>query len=139
MIISEERIAFLMKQLKISRQEAIELERYDHDVDHNRTTKYDLSPEQVKTVQEMNRKKEHKKYGTVYKERKPNEVKEALIIALCDFLDSECEFSINDEIIYCDSVSITNKNRLIHFKVNDKDYDLQLIEKRIPKKSTDFE
>ena len=139
MIMSEERIAFLMKQLKISRQEAIELERYDHDVDHNRTTKYDLSPEQVKTVQEMNRKKEHKKYGTVYKERKPNEVKEALIIALCDFLDSECEFSINDEIFYCDSVSITNKNRLIHFKVNDKDYDLQLIEKRIPKKSTDFE
>ena len=130
MAVDEKRIAFLMKQLGISREEAIDLESYDEDVKKNRKTQYDLTPEQEKIVQEMNRKKDHKKYGHVHRERKPNELKEALIIALADFLENECEFMLKEELTYCDAVEITNKNRMIHFKVNEKEYDLQLIEKR---------
>ena len=133
MVIDEERIAFLMKQLKITREEAIELEYYDDDVNHNRKTEHDLTPEQVANVQEMNRKKDHKKYGSVHRERKPNETKEALIIAFKDFLINNCEFVLNNNVIYCDAVEITNKSRMIHFICNGKEYDLQLIEKRIKK------
>ena len=130
----EERIAFLMKQLDITREEAIELEKYDDDVNRNKKTEHDLTPEQVRVVQEMTRKVQHKKYGSVKRERKPNEIKEALVRCLADFLENECEFLLQEELTYCDSVEVTNKNRMIHFKVNDKEFDLQLIEKRPPKK-----
>lgn len=129
-MINEERIEFLMKKLKLTREEAIELEGYDDDVNHNRKTEHDLTPEQIKNVQEMNRKTDHKKYGSVHRERKPNELKEALIIALSDFLGDSCEFLLNGQVLYCDNVEITNKNRMIHFKVGEKSFDLQLIEKR---------
>lgn len=129
-MINEERITFLMKKLKISREEALELEGYDDDVNHDRKTEYDLTPEQIAVVQEMNRKKEHKKYGTVHRERKPNEIKESIISAIAFFLADECELLVKDQFMSCDSVEITNKNRMIHFKVKDKEYDLQLIEKR---------
>lgn len=134
MAVDEARIAFLMKKLGITREEAIDLEGYDDDVNKNRKTQYDLTEEQRKVVMEMNRKRDHKKSGPRKVERKPNELKEALVVALADFLENECEFTLNEEITYCDAVEITNKNRMIHFKVGEKEFDLQLIEKRPPKK-----
>lgn len=133
-MVDEERITFLMKQLDITREEAIELEQYDDDVNRNKKTEHDLTPDKVRVVQEMTRKVQHKKYGSVKRERKPNEIKEALVAEITNFLKNECEFIINDTFTSCDSVEITNKNRMIHFKVNDKEFDLQLIEKRPPKK-----
>ena len=133
-MVDEERIAFLMKQLDITREEAIELEQYDDDVNRNKKTEHDLTPDKVRVVQEMTRKVQHKKYGSVKRERKPNEIKEALVVEIANFLKNECEFIINDAFTSCDEVEITNKNRMIHFKVNDKEFDLQLIEKRPPKK-----
>lgn len=134
MAVDEARIAFLMKKLGITREEAIDLEGYDEDVNKNRKTQYDLTEEQRKVVMEMNRKRDHKKSGPRKVERKPNELKEALVVTLADFLENECEFTLNEEITYCDAVEITNKNRMIHFKVGEKEFDLQLIEKRPPKK-----
>lgn len=134
MAVDEARIAFLMKKLGITREEALDLEGYDEDVNKNRKTPYDLTEEQRKAVMEMNRKRDHKKSGPRKVERKPNELKEALVVALADFLENECEFTLNEEITYCDAVKITNKNRMIHFKVGEKEFDLQLIEKRPPKK-----
>ena len=132
-MVDEKHIDFLMKSLKISREEALEVMAYDEDVKKGNKTKYDLTPEQEQNVKDMNRKVQHKKCGTVHRERKPNEQKEALVVALADFLENECEFTLNEELTYCDAVEITKKNRMIHFKVNDKEYDLQLIEKRPPK------
>ena len=120
MAVDEARIAFLMKKLGITREEAIDLEGYDEDVNKNRKTQYDLTEEQRKVVMEMNRKRDHKKSGPRKVERKPNELKEALVVALADFLENECEFTLNEEITYCDAVEITNKNRMIHFKVGEK-------------------
>ena len=132
--IDEERIAFLMKKLGISREEAIELEGYDEDVKKNRKTQYDLTPEQIKNVQDMTRHCDHKKSGPRTIERKPNELKEAIVACLADFLENDCEFSLKDELTYCGDVEITNKNRMIHFSAGGKEFDLQLIEKRTPKK-----
>ena len=134
MAVDEARIAFLMKKLGISREEALDLEGYDDDVNKNRKTQYDLTDEQRKNVMEMNRKREHRKSGPRKVERKPNELKEALVAALADFLENECEFTLVDKTTYCDVVEVTNKNRMIHFTVGDKEFDLQLIEKRPPKK-----
>ena len=133
-MIDEARIAFLMKKLGISREEALDLENYDEDVKKNRKTQYDLTPEQIKNVQDMNRRIDHKKSGPRKVERKPNELKEAIVEELADFLANVCELEVNNAVSFCSSVEITNKNRMIHFKVGEKEFDLQLIEKRASKK-----
>lgn len=127
-MINEARIEMLMKTLRITREEALELEQYDDAVNKNKKTEYDLTPEQVRNVQEMNRKVEHRKYGGGKHERKPNELKEAIVAELAEFLTEDAQGQVYE------AVEITNKNRMIHFKVGEKEFDLQLIEKRPPKK-----
>lgn len=129
MVIDEKRISFLMNQLGISREEAIDLEYYDEDVKKNRKTEYDLTPEQEKIVQEMNRKKDHKKYGSVHRERKPNELKIAIMAELAEFLAEDAQGQVYED------VELTNISRMLHFRVGDKEFDLQLIEKRGPNKN----
>lgn len=129
MVIDEKRISFLMNQLGISREEAIDLEYYDEDIKKNRKTEYDLTPEQEKVVQEMNRKKDHKKYGSVHRERKPNEVKIAIMAELAEFLAEDAQGQVYED------VELTNISRMLHFRVGDKEFDLQLIEKRGPNKN----
>lgn len=128
MAIDEERIEFLMRTLKISREEAIDLEAYDEDVDKGRKTEYDLTPEQVKIVQDMTRKTTHKKHNVTHRERKPNEVKEAIVAELAEFLSEKASGQQYSEVV------VTNISRMIHFCVGEKEFDLQLIEKRAPKK-----
>ena len=134
-IMNEKTILDYMKRNKCSREEAIDLIKYDCDVEDDVDTEYDLTDEQKKVVQEMNRKIDHKKPTTkVKRERKPNELKEALVAALADFLENVCEFDMADGgLTYCGDVEITNKNRMIHFTCKDKEFDLQLIEKRAKK------
>ena len=132
-IMNERTINDYMKRNKCSREDAIELIKYDCDVEDGKNTEYDLTPEQEQVVQDLRRKVEHKKPNAVKRERKPNELKEALVVALADFLENECEFDLNGEITYCGEVEITNKNRMIHFSSNGKEFDLQLIEKRVKK------
>lgn len=133
-IMNEKTILDYMKRNKCSREEAIDLIKYDCDVEDGIDTEYDLTDEQKKVVQDMNRKIDHKKHGTVKRERKPNELKEALVAALADYLENVCELDMPDSgLIYCEEVEITNKNRMIHFSCKDKEFDLQLIEKRAKK------
>lgn len=132
-IMNERTINDYMKRNKCSREDAIELIKYDCDVEDGKDTEYDLTPEQEQVVQDLRRKVEHKKPNAVKRERKPNELKEALVLALADFLENECEFDLNGETTYCGEVEITNKNRMIHFSSKDKEFDLQLIEKRVKK------
>jgi hypothetical protein len=120
----EDRITFLMKKLGITREEALELEGYDDDVNKGKKTEYDLSEEQEKVVHDMMRKKEHAKMGKVKRERKPNETKEAIIVEIADFLAK------NDAY---ESVFVANKNRTITFSIGEKRFELNLIEKRPPK------
>jgi hypothetical protein len=86
-ILNEKNIADYMKRNKCSREEAIELINYDNAVEGNEETEYDLSEEQQETVKKMMRKVEHAKQdGKVKRERKPNELKEAIIAEIAEFL-----------------------------------------------------
>ena len=123
-MVDEKRIAFLMKKLGISREEALDLEGYDEDVNKGKKTDYDLPADKEKYVHELMRKKEHAKMGKVKRERKPNETKEAIIAELCEFLAEDAQSQAFEDVI------VTNKSRAITFSIGEKHFELNLIEKR---------
>lgn len=127
-ILNEKNIADYMKRNKCSREEAIELINYDNAIESGEDTEYDLTAEQEANVKAMTRKVEHAKQdGKVKRERKPNELKEAIIAELVEFLSEDAQGQAYED------VEITNKSRMISFSVNDKHFELTLIEKRPPK------
>lgn len=126
-MMDEKRIEFLMKTLKISREEALDLEGYDENLKEGVKAEYDLSDEQEKVVREMNRKVEHAKGNGGKRERKPNELKEAIVREIADLLENEAVGQVYED------VAITNPNRMIAFSVNGKRFELTLTEKRPPK------
>lgn len=127
-ILNEKNIADYMKRNKCSREEAIELINYDNAVEGGEDTEYDLTEEQTANVKEMMRKTDHAKQGKgVKRERKPNELKEAIIAELAEFLAEDAQGQLYEE------VEVTNKSRMIAFAVNGKRFELTLIEKRPPK------
>ena len=125
MKIDEERIAMLMKTLDISREEALELEGYDADVKAGKKTQYDLTPEQQKVASEMTRA--DSEVGKRKTARKPNELKEAIVREIAEFLREDAQGQLYDD------VTIANPNRTIVFAVGEKRFELNLVEKRAPK------
>lgn len=123
----EAQIKKMMKRLNITREEALELLEYDEDVNKNRPTEYDLTPEQKKIVQDMNRHCDHRKSGPREVHRKPNDLKIAIMAELAEFLREDAQGQAYED------VELTNISRMMHFKVGNKEFDLQLIEKRPPK------
>jgi hypothetical protein len=128
MYINEERVTELMQKLKLTRQEAIDVISYDEDVNKNKATEYDLTEEQRENVKDIMRKTEHRKSGNRVSGHRPNETKEAIIIELAEFLREDAQGQAYED------VEITNANRMIHFSIGEKEFDLQLIEKRAKKK-----
>lgn len=127
-IMNERTIQDYMKRNKCSREEAIELIEYDTAIESGEETEYDLSAEQEATVRKMMRKVDHaKSEGKVKRERKPNELKEAIVAELAEFLREEAQGQVYEE------VEISNKNRQVAFTVNGKRFELTLVEKRPPK------
>lgn len=125
MKIDEKRIAYLMKTLDITREEALELEGYDADVTAGKKTEYDLTAEQQAVVSEMTRADTEvgKRKGT----RKPNELKEAIVREIAEFLSEDALGQMYEAVV------VANANRTITFSVGDKRFELNLIEKRPPK------
>ena len=121
-ILNEKNIADYMKRNKCSRDEAIELINYDNAVEGNEETEFDLSAEQAENVKKMMRKTDHAK-----RERKPNELKEAIVAEVAEFLREDAQGQMYED------VEIVNKNRQISFTVSDKHFELTLVEKRPPK------
>ena len=127
-VLNEKTIAQYMKVNKCDREEAIDLIKYDIAVEEGEETEYDLTKEQAEVVKTMMRKTEHAKQdGKVKRERKPNELKEAIIAELAEFLHEDAQGQVYEE------VEVTNKSRMIAFAVGDKRFELTLIEKRPPK------
>lgn len=127
-ILNERTIADYMKRNKCNREEAIDLIKYDIAVESDEETEYDLSAEQQENVKKMMRKTDHAKIGKgVKRERKPNELKEAIIKELAEFLREDAQGQVYE------SVDITNVSRQIAFAVGDKRFELTLVEKRPPK------
>lgn len=132
---TEKEILDGMKKFKTSREEAIEALAYDYEIDHGgKDLEFDLTEEQQAVVRELNQKVEHKKGGKQgQNNHKPNELKEAIVQELAQYLES-----IGAEQDY-DEVKIVNANRLISFSVGEKKFDLTLVEKRPPKKKENAE
>lgn len=127
-ILNERTIADYMKRNKCGRDEAIDLIKYDIAVESDEDTEFDLTDEQAANVKSMMRKVDHAKQdGKVKRERKPNELKEAIIAELADILVNEAQGQVYE------AVEILNKNRQIAFAVGDKRFELTLVEKRPPK------
>ena len=127
-VLNERTIADYMKRNKCDREEAIDLIKYDIAVEDGEDTEYDLTAEQEANVREMARKVEHAKQdGKVKRERKPNELKEAIVAEIAEFLREDAQGQAYED------VEITNKSRMIAFAVGDKRFELTLIEKRPPK------
>ena len=127
-VLNERTIADYMKRNKCNREEAIDLIKYDIAVEDGEDTEYDLTAEQEANVREMTRKVEHAKQdGKVKRERKPNELKEAIVAEIAEFLREDAQGQMYE------NVEITNKSRMIAFAIGDKHFELTLIEKRPPK------
>lgn len=128
MIIKEEQLQLLMNKLNITREEAIDVIRYDEQVNKGKATPYDLTNEQMNNVHKLLRKVDHVNARGVKHTMKQNVEKEDTIYALANFLTQ-------DDSKYCyDNVIITNKSREISFSIGEKDFTLTLIEKRKSKK-----
>ena len=127
-VLNERTIADYMKRNKCDREEAIDLIKYDIAVEDGEDTEYDLTAEQEANVREMTRKVEHAKQdGKVKRERKPNELKEAIVAEIAEFLREDAQGQAYED------VEITNKSRMIAFAVGDKHFEPTLVEKRPPK------
>lgn len=126
--IDEKRIAELMKSLDCSREEALDIILYDEEVEDGTATRFDWTDEQKANKKEMARKIDHKKMNGVKRERKPNELKEAIVAELAELLSEEAQGQVYE------NVKVTNPNRMIAFSVNGKNFELTLVEKRAPKK-----
>lgn len=119
----DKRVEELVDLLGCSIFEAEKIIEDDKKVDKNQAVDFGLSKEEEKKALKYANVKEHKK-PAVYKfdkrEKKADVTKEGVIQALYDFL-SENGY---------ENVEITNKSKLIAFRIADDDYELNLIRKR---------
>lgn len=127
-VLNERTIAEYMRVNKCDRDEAIDLIKYDIAVESDEATEYDLTAEQAENVKKMMRKVDHAKTeGKVKRERKPNELKEAIVAEIAEFLREDAQGQAYED------VEVTNKSRMIAFAVGNKHFELTLVEKRPPK------
>lgn len=122
----EKRVEELVDLLGCSIFEAEKIIEDDKKIDKNQEVDFGLSKEEEKKALKYANVKEHKK-PTVYKfekrEKKADTTKEGVIQAIFDFLVKNGY----------ENVEITNKSKLISFKIADDSYEFNLIRKRKPK------
>ena len=123
----EKRVEELVNLLGCSIFEAEQIIADDKKIDKGQEVGFGLTKEQEKQALKYANVQEHKK-PAVYKfdkrERKADTTKEGVIQAVFDFLVSNGY----------ENCEITNKSKLISFKIADDSYEFNLIRKRKPKK-----
>lgn len=124
---AETQIQRIMSGLKCSEEEAREIMAFDKRIDRGERTEYDLSPEEEKAAKKWANTTSEKKAAPNYKwttrERKANPTKGGIITELADFMANTSQYAAED-------VVITNKERMIAFRIGDNDYEITLIQKR---------
>lgn len=119
----------LMRVLKVSEEEALEIMKADKAIDRGERMEFDLDPETEKMAKKFANVQEKKKPIKLEKKPRPhkeNATKGAIIANLAKFLMENVEFDAN-------SIEITNKERQITFKVGNDAFELTLVQKRKPK------
>ena len=123
----EKRVEELVNLLGCSIFEAEQIIADDKKIDKGQEVDFGLTKEQEKQALKYANVKEHKK-PAVYKfdkrERKADTTKEGVIEQISQFLIENGY----------ENVEITNKSKLITFKIGEDNYELNLIRKRKPKK-----
>ena len=119
----EKRVDELVDLLGCSIVEAEQIIADDEKINKNQAVNFGLSKEEEKKALKYANVREHKKpmvLNLTKREKKADVTKEGVIQALYDFL-SENGY---------ENVEITNKSKLIAFRIADDDYELNLIRKR---------
>ena len=117
----------LVDNLDCSIEEAVQVIDADKAIDQGKQLDFDLSPEEHKQAMKLANVKEHTvKKSNVYRPRKPNATKGAIIAGLSKYLAEMADFEVLDE-------EITNKERTIMFTSGGERFELTLIQKRKPK------
>ena len=123
----DKRVEELVNLLGCSIFEAEQIIADDKKIDKGQEVDFGLTKEQEKQALKYANVKEHKK-PAVYKfdkrERKADTTKEGVIEQISQFLIENGY----------DNVEITNKSKLIAFKIGEDNYEFNLIRKRKPKK-----
>ena len=122
-----------MKKLGWTDAEIADVIAADAAIEKGEKVAFDLTPEQAKEAQKYT-KAGTKKAPTIYKmdnaggkrSRKENATKSGIIAELAKFLEENSENA-------CEMVEITNKERMIAFKIGENAYELTLVQKRKPK------
>lgn len=125
-----EAIERIKNGLGCTEDEAREIYAYDKEVDKSSGgLEYDLTAEQNKVAQTFT-KTGTRKTPTAYKftkrERKPNELKAALIDYFSNILREKSPFEV-------ENVEILNKERQISFEIAGEKFEFTLVQKRKPK------
>lgn len=115
------------RKLGMTDKEIAEMYEDDADVDKGIEMPWDLSKEEHKKAMKQANTDEHKKpVETPKRERKANPTKAGIIAEIATFLTENSEFAT-------ENVEITNKERMIAFKIGEEKYEITLIQKRKPK------
>lgn len=125
----EEHVLRIMNGLQCTREEAEDVIKWDKVIDQGGRTPYDLDPETEKMAKKMANVKERKKpanYNFSKRERKANPTKGGIIAEIAQFLTEKSQFAT-------ENVEITNKERMIAFKIGEDNFEITLIQKRKPK------
>ncbi len=125
----EEHVLRIMNGLQCTREEAEDVIKWDKVIDQGGRTPYDLDPKTEKMAKKMANVKERKNptnYDFSKRERKANPTKGGIIAEIAQFLTEKSKFAT-------ENVEITNKERMIVFKIGEDNFEITLIQKRKPK------
>lgn len=124
--------AWLEKNMRLmgwTKEEAESVWEADRAIDKGERVDFDLPPEKEKEAKKfMNAgtRKTPTNYKFSQRTRKENPTKASIIAELATFLRETSENA-------CENVEITNKERMIAFKIGENSYELTLTQKRKPK------
>jgi len=123
-MIDEKKIQKAMKNLDLTREEAIEMLQEDEEIEKHDANPHPLTPEQEKVAKKM---RSSTRGPTVYKldkrERKPNELKREIMQTLF-----ECVQGTDWA-----APTLSNPERTIDFTIGDRTFTVSLTEHRKPK------
>lgn len=117
------RVEMIMKNLKCSEQEALQIIADDELIDKGEKL-FELSAEEKKVAKSMTIAGEKTVKSTAKRERKVDDEKVEIINKIADFLSKNADFS----------VEIIKKEKEISLKVGENDYSVTLTKHRPPKK-----
>ena len=129
---TEKQIANMMKTLKISREEAIEVIREDEAIDKMSMSEVDndLTPEQKKAKKKATNTtgdKTKRAYTFTKRERKPDEVKREIIETIAQNLDRAC---CGEDLTHPTNIQIVKPEKEITFVLFGDEYSVTLTKHR---------